>query len=881
MGATYTQDFADDVTLKKRKKSVSFRAMGLTPNSNVTAYINETDVSEFVMTNDVIQIQYDKNSKDYKKWKTDFTKGHNFRIYDGGVSDASKTIAKGKIDYIEQVSYNATTGLGVANVYVYLTGPGEDSLYNTKDTERVITANTTYLTIDQDFHPSDSANNKILAYYPKFSLVNVATSNTVQLTGKFVNSNTASDLVGKTIYIVSGDGAGQNATISAYNTSTRTVTINGTWDLIPGAVSNTSVRVEDRSMVRIGGLVSDSTGTLPGMIMIPSIIDNDVVSPLYGWKYWKKWRDNNWHNRFKLYKRNVIKFSSDTSTTIGVEDLPEEPTTPTSNTSGSGVTQTPAIPTTYAVDPFAQTFFVDERIHPQGVSITSVKLLFKSKDSSYPVQIQIRPTIGGVPAPSSFVMNGATYLQPDDIKLLSVDTLKALNVSGTNPFSNTAYYTEAKFNAPVFLDPGKEYAIVIASASSKHEVYISNVGSKLLGTNRIISTQPYLGVLYKMQNASQWEPFANEDLCFELTKARYSTTVPMTVDFNLKALPVINGVIDVNNAGLQGMLDLEATAPTENVNVHAVFVSSSESIMANTGIDYSIRMTKYNGELDSFMSITPDTTKELDDNIGTRVITSNNKSFVLRAVGYTNNPDIAPTIDLSRLNLITATNIIDDNQIANSDIFITNFGAGYSNAQNVIVTLSGGGGTGATAKANVVNGIVDKVYITNAGEGYTSSPTIIISKDTTATVNAEAVIIGEDQPNGGIADAKYITRKITLADGFNGGDLRVLFSAYKPTDTEIDVYYKVLSQDDADNFDNKRWTKMTLIGGINSNSISRTDYKKYIYAPGINNIADNFINYDGFTNFKYFAVKVVFRSRETTKVPKVKDFRAIALAELL
>ena len=233
--------------------------------------------------------------------------------------------------------------------------------------------------------------------------------------------------------------------------------------------------------------------------------------------------------------------------------------------------------------------------------------------------------------------------------------------------------------------------------------------------------------------------------------------------------------------------------------------------------------------------------------------------------------------------MITIENKIDNDSIWSGDVVITNPGVGYSNAENVTVTISGGGGTGATATANVdtSTGFVDAIFITNPGSGYTGSPAITISGDTTSTVNATAIIIGEDRPNGGIADAKYITRKVTLADGFDGGDLRVLFSAYKPTNTEIDVYYKVLSADDTDTLENKNWTMMTLIGGIGSYSLNKNDMKSFIYAPGSNNEADNFINYDGFTTFKYFAIKVVMRSTDPVKVPIIKNFRTIALSELL
>jgi fibronectin-binding autotransporter adhesin len=58
-------------------------------------------------------------------------------------------------------------------------------------------------------------------------------------------------------------------------------------------------------------------------------------------------------------------------------------------------------------------------------------------------------------------------------------------------------------------------------------------------------------------------------------------------------------------------------------------------------------------------------------------------------------------------------------------ITVTNPGFGYISAPTV--TLSGGGGTGATATANIgLNGQITSINITNAGTGYTSSPTVSI-----------------------------------------------------------------------------------------------------------------------------------------------------------
>ncbi len=56
---------------------------------------------------------------------------------------------------------------------------------------------------------------------------------------------------------------------------------------------------------------------------------------------------------------------------------------------------------------------------------------------------------------------------------------------------------------------------------------------------------------------------------------------------------------------------------------------------------------------------------------------------------------------------------------------LTDGGSGYTT--NPLVTITGGGGSGATATVTEVNGVVTAVTIINPGRGYTSAPTIFIA----------------------------------------------------------------------------------------------------------------------------------------------------------
>lgn len=58
---------------------------------------------------------------------------------------------------------------------------------------------------------------------------------------------------------------------------------------------------------------------------------------------------------------------------------------------------------------------------------------------------------------------------------------------------------------------------------------------------------------------------------------------------------------------------------------------------------------------------------------------------------------------------------------------ITDAGCGYANAAPPVVSIEGGGGSGAAATATVSNGVVAAVNIVSAGSGYTSAPRIVIA----------------------------------------------------------------------------------------------------------------------------------------------------------
>jgi hypothetical protein len=82
--------------------------------------------------------------------------------------------------------------------------------------------------------------------------------------------------------------------------------------------------------------------------------------------------------------------------------------------------------------------------------------------------------------------------------------------------------------------------------------------------------------------------------------------------------------------------------------------------------------------------------------------------------------------------------------------------AGYGYESNPVVTITGGGGTGAKATATQSNGVVTSITITNPGSGYTSTPTITIApppfpprKATSTAQIVNGFVVGTKITDGG------------------------------------------------------------------------------------------------------------------------------------
>lgn len=392
-------------------------------------------------------------------------------------------------------------------------------------------------------------------------------------------------------------------------------------------------------------------------------------------------------------------------------------------------------------DPLAQSFIISAEQFQNGCFVSEFDLFFASKDPTMPVTLELRPLVNGFPSSNVIIPLSTVVKYPEDINV---------NENGVIPTTFT-------FSDPIYLAPG-EYAIVLNTTSNKYSVCISEMNAVQLGTNNIISDQPYVGNLFESQNASTWSAEQFKDLCFTMRICKFSTynNIPFVLD---------NKEIDIKGDIISLLLQNIQPAKTA-INTNVVLPTFSGSIPMHKDI---LMPAQFN-------------------------LTSIGSARVYTTL-YSTDAYVSPVIDLERVSMICIENIID-------------------------------------AKADLTTPETDSRL--------------------------------------GSAKAKYVTKTVTLNEGFNATSLVTHLNINRPSGSTIEVYARFKNEFDTSSISGKGWVLLTQ--EHNGGNTSQTDQ----YVEDTWSVYD--YTYNGFNNFNQFEVKVVMHSTNTSKVPVISDIRVIALA---
>ena len=277
-------------------------------------------------------------------------------------------------------------------------------------------------------------------------------------------------------------------------------------------------------------------------------------------------------------------------------------------------------------DPLAQSIMCDKTT---GMYITKLDIFFSAKDDSLPVWCEVRTMVNGYPSNTVMPFSKISK-QPADI-----------TISGTADVATT--FT---FDSPIYIQQNQEFCVVVASNSPKYKIWISRLGDIEVGGTRTISSQPYLGSLFKSQNATTWTPSQFEDMKFTLYRAEF----------------------DIANTGALALVNEELKADSDLI------------IPARLG----------GGKEAGIATLDPDPIDTSSKVLSTTIIAGGS--------GYTSVPTVtfaAPTSG------VTATGVAVITGGAVTSITLTNPGDGYTTAPTI--SFSGGGGTLADASATVAS----------------------------------------------------------------------------------------------------------------------------------------------------------------------------------
>ena len=529
-------------------------------------------------------------------------------------------------------------------------------------------------------------------------------------------------------------------------------------------------------------------------------------------------------------------------------------------------------------DPLAQTFMVTA---PSGMFVTKVECYFKTKDTSIPVQLQIRPVVNGAPSSDHIVPGSTVFVNPNSVQL-------PVDFSPETQQKALLAPTTFEFTEPVFLNGDTEYCIVLLSDCTSYNAYVGETYAFELGsTERRINRQPSLGSLFKSQNGTTWEPDQTKDLAFTMFKASFNTAgghatfenvpVPdnllhnnpiLTVadDSDVTVLMPDHGFKTNDTVTISGF-DSAGTGVLNGMD-SAGRINGTHTVTAVDGNSYQFKINVGNG-----VTGLPNAAGYVG---GARVKTTRQVEFDIAIPTLDNLVPEDTTLSFSGKFMTGSSLAGNETRFQKDASFSTDLVLNTDNtftAPRLIATTAnettelGAGEKSVTIRANMnttradVSPVVDtqRTALTTAHHRIDNQ---VSSSATAGISNVPLLYVAETQPFGGSALSKHITRPITLLE--DAINLKILLSALKPNGASFDVYFRTATE--GQDITQQSYTLANIESPV---AADNANFKEYRYLASLQNAIESFNQYQ---------VKIVMNSVNSSKVPLIKDLRIIALA---
>ena len=506
-------------------------------------------------------------------------------------------------------------------------------------------------------------------------------------------------------------------------------------------------------------------------------------------------------------------------------------------------------------DPLAQSFTISQ---PTGVFTTKFDFYFKTKPSSEsnPVWIQLRTMENGIPT-GEIIPGSTVFKYPSEITVSN----------------DASAVTTFEFDEPIYLPPYKEYAVVMLANTTDYLVYISRVGDFVLGTtDKKVTRQPFLGSLFKSQNSRTWTPSQWEDLTFKMYVAQFnvSTGVARLENVAMPSELLTSDPMSVDSA--------DATITTYQPN-HGFTVGDTVNIAGATtfgGISASSvngarTITAIDGNGYTFEADSASTSADIgggssilsDKNILMDVMIPSVSMLVLDQTTTSATGQFTTAESLAGTETAYQKQSAIDIQINRE--FVFDSPRLIANASNETDNMAGAKSLSLDVTLHSINDYVSPVIdmqratliaISNRIDNQAASPA--------SGFNVPLNYVAETNPSDGSHLSKHITKPISLAEDAVG--LKVLVSANRPSAASFDIYYRTSNGDTL--LQNTDWSLADVETSLPSDENINV-FRSYEYLIGGQGGA--------LPSFTQFQLKIVFKSTNSSKVPVIRDLRAIAL----
>lgn len=557
----------------------------------------------------------------------------------------------------------------------------------------------------------------------------------------------------------------------------------------------------------------------------------------------------------------------------------------------------------------------------EGMFLSSVDVFIAEKDPTLGIWFEIREMDDAGGITRTQVPMSEVWFNSDEVPI-STD-------GKTNPL-------KVKFKVPIFLFNNTQYAFVIhtENVNPNYYIWIARAGLNDRNTGIPYTNRPLTGTFYTTNNNLNWDIVPDVDLTCEFYRASFPTNTEGTAVLSNKATekfvfnsvdkPLSGSLGDVYTAGdritfssANGTFSLgdfvKGNTSGANAFITSIIASGSRIAMANNGYVSGEKIDAYYGSNLVYKGVSA-TVSSVVTPIATLSEYDENSKQISGVFIKSNGQFRANDIIKSSRDSSFKANV---KSIQNFRYSVISLEPSYLKFRSTDVkfAIKGYSNTG-TPDGSYTNIIPEETYYYDTEKALYSRSNEILSLSGDRTLNVQvkmstissyvsplldldksSAIYVDNIINSNTKDEalstygyltnKYISKTITLAEGQDAEDIRVVLTAYRPPTTDVKVWIKILHAQDSESLTQKGWIELerSTEGEATFSSLTnRDDFKEYTYTvPSANsNTQSGIITYTNSSNinfegYKYFAVKIGLLGENSAIVPRVADLRAIAL----